>query len=57
MTRQEVYDAIENMADAQGFYGQLLSRLSEVPEETANGFLDSFADCSDIIDVIMAIEQ
>ena len=56
MTRQEVYVAIENMAESQGFYGQLLSRLSEVPEETANGFLDSFADCKDMIDVIMQIE-
>ena len=56
MTRQEVYGAIENMADSQGFYGQLLARLNEVSEDTANEYLDSFADCNDMIDVLMLME-
>ena len=56
MTRKEVYGAIENMADSQGFYGQLLARLNEVSEDTANEYLDSFADCNDMIDVLMQIE-
>ena len=57
MTRQEVYGAIETMAVSQGFYGRLLERINDVSEETANGFLDSFADCKDMIDVIMQIEE
>ena len=57
MTRKEVYERIEMMASSQGFYGQLLSQLNEVSEETANEFLDSFANCKDIIDVIMQIEE
>ena len=44
------------MAASQGFYGRLLSRLNEVGEAAANEFLDSFADCKDMVDVIMAIE-
>ena len=56
MSREEVRGAIENMAVSQGFYGRLLARLNEVSEETANGFLDSFADCKDTIDVVMVIE-
>ncbi|MDD2478143.1 MAG: hypothetical protein PHW45_04185 [Candidatus ainarchaeum sp.] len=56
MTRQEVYGVIETMANGQGFYGRLLSRLNEVSEETANGFLDSFADCKDVADVLMFME-
>lgn len=56
MTRKEVYEVIESMAVSQGFYGRLLSRLNEVGEDVANEFLDSFADCKDMIDVIMKIE-
>lgn len=56
MSGKEVYAIIEAMASSQGFYGRLLERLNEVPEETVNNFLDSFADCKDIIDVIMVIE-
>ena len=56
MTRQEVYGVIESMAVSQGFYGRLLSRLEEVDEDVSNEFLDSFADCKDIIDVIMKME-
>ena len=56
MTGKEVYSVIESLARSQGFYGRLLSRLSEAPEETANEFLDSFADCKDVVDVIMAME-
>ena len=57
MTRQEVYDVIKNMADLQGFYRQLLSRLNDADKDAANKFLDRFADCKDIIDVIMQMEQ
>ena len=56
MTRQEVYGVIETMASNQGFYGRLLERINDVSEETANDFLDSFADCKDIIDVMMKME-
>lgn len=56
MSGKEVYAIIESMVSSQGFYGRLLDRLNEVDEETANEFLDSFTDCKDIIDVIMAIE-
>ena len=56
MIRQEVYGAIENMADSQGFYGRLLERINDVSEETANEFLDSFADCKDMLDVMMKME-
>ena len=60
MTREEVYGVIESMAGSQGFYGRLLSRLlsrlNEVGEDLANEFLDSFADCEDVIDVIMKLE-
>ena len=56
MTRKEVYEFIESMAVSQGFYGRLLSQLNEVGEDMANEFLDSFADCKDIIDVIMVLE-
>ena len=56
MSREEVYGIIETLASGQGFYGRLLERLSEVSEETANGFLDSFTDCKDIIDVIILSE-
>ena len=56
MTRKEVYGFIESMAVSQGFYARLLNRLNEVGEDVANEFLDSFADCKDIIDVIMLLE-
>ena len=56
MTRKEVYGVIESMAVSQGFYARLLNRLNEVGEDVANEFLDSFADCKDIIDVIMLLE-
>ena len=56
MTREEVYGVIKTMAGSQGFYGRLLERLNEVAEDMANEFLDSFADCEDIIDVIMVLE-
>lgn len=57
MTRQEVYEVIKSMAGSQGFYTRLLNRLNGADEDAANDFLDSFEDCSDAIDVIMAIEQ
>ena len=56
MSGNEVYAIIESMAVSQGFYGRLLERLNEVSEETANEFLDGFADCKDMIDVIMLME-
>lgn len=56
MTGKEVYSVIESLARSQGFYGRLLSRLNEVGEDVANEFLDSFADCKDMVDVIMAME-
>jgi hypothetical protein len=56
MSRKEVYGIIETLANGQGFYGRLLSRLNEVGEDMANEFLDSFTDCKDIIDVIMVLE-
>ena len=56
MTREEVYGVIESMAGSQGFYGRLLSRLNEVGDDLANEFLGSFADCKDVIDVIMKLE-
>ena len=56
MTKQEVYGAIESIARGQGFYGSLLERLNAVSEETANEFLDRFAECKDMIDVIMLLE-
>ena len=56
MTRKEVYGVIESMAASQGFYARLLNRLNEVGEDVANEFLDSFADCKDMIDVIMKME-
>jgi hypothetical protein len=56
MSGNEVYAIIESLAASQGFYGRLLARLNEVGEDVANEFLDSFADCKDIIDVIMLIE-
>ena len=56
MTRKEVYGVIESMAASQGFYARLLNRLNEVGEDVANEFLDSFADCKDIIDVIMLLD-
>ena len=56
MSREEVRGIIEMMASSQGFYSRLLSRLNEVREDVANEFLDSFADCKDIIDVIMVLE-
>lgn len=56
MSGNEVYAIIEIMAVSQGFYGRLLARLNEVDEDVANEFLDSFADCKDMIDVIMLME-
>ena len=56
MTRKEVYGVIESMAASQGFYARLLNRLNEVGEDMANEFLDSFADCKDMLDVIMLLE-
>ena len=56
MSGKEVYSVIETLASSQGFYGRLLSRLNEVGEDVANEFLDSFADCKDVVDVIMVME-
>ena len=56
MTRQEVRESIESKAVSQFFYRRLLIRLDEVSEETANEFLDSFADCKDVGDVLMLME-
>jgi hypothetical protein len=56
MSRKEVYGIIETLANGQGFYGRLLSRLNEVGEDIANEFLDSFTDCKDMVDVIMVLE-
>lgn len=56
MTRQEVYSAFESKAVSQLFYRRLLGWIDEVDEETANGFLDSFADCNDVVDVLMFME-
>ena len=56
MSREEVHGIIETLANGQGFYGRLLSRLNEVGEDLANEFLDSFTDCKDMIDVIMKME-
>ena len=56
MSGKEVYSVIEALASGQGFYGRLLSRLNEVGEDVANEFLDSFADCKDVVDVIMVME-
>ena len=56
MTRQEVRESIESKAVSQFFYRRLLGWIDEVDEETANGFLDSFADCNDVGDVLMLME-
>lgn len=56
MSREEVHGIIETLANGQGFYGRLLSRLNAVGEDIANEFLDSFTDCKDMVDVIMVLE-
>ncbi|MDD4391052.1 MAG: hypothetical protein PHW03_09725 [Eubacteriales bacterium] len=56
MSREEVYGIIETLANGQGFYARLLNRLNAVDKDVSNEFLDSFADCKDMIDVIMVIE-
>ena len=56
MTRQEVRESIASKAISQLFYRRLLQRLDEVSEETANEFLDRFADCKDVGDVLMLME-
>lgn len=56
MTREEVYGSIASKACNQRFYRRLLGWIDEVDEETANGFLDSFADCNDVVDVLMLLE-
>lgn len=56
MTREEVYRSIASKACNQRFYRRLLGWIDEVDEETANGFLDSFADCNDVVDVLMLLE-
>ncbi len=56
MTRQEVYDFIASMAVSQGVYGRLLDSLNDVSEEMRLYFLDSFADCKDMIGAVMQME-
>lgn len=56
MTRKEVYGVIKSMAVSQGFYARLLNRLNAVDKDVSDEFLDSFADCTDMIDVIMKME-
>ena len=56
MKREEVYQVFILLSRSQGYYGRLLTRLSEVSEDVKNEFLDSFSDCRDSLDVIMKIE-
>ncbi len=56
MTRQEVRESIASKAVSQFFYRRLLKRLNEVDEDVANEFLDRFADCKDVGDVLMLME-
>ena len=56
MTRQEVRESIASKAVSQFFYRRLLDRLNEVDEDVANEFLDRFADCKDVGDVLMLME-
>ena len=56
MTREEVYMSIASKACNQHFYRRLLGWIDEVDEETANEFLDRFADCKDVGDVLMLME-
>lgn len=56
MSREEVHGIIETLANGQGFYARLLNRLNAVDKDVSNEFLDSFADCTDIIDVVMLLE-
>lgn len=56
MTREAVMETIKNLSQRQGFYSRLYQRLGEIPAERREAFLDAFADCKDVVDVILFLE-
>ena len=58
MSKKQVMNLIDTLAMSQGFYGRLGRSIREAE---ANGvdtavWFEQFADCKDIIDVILKIE-
>lgn len=56
MTRERVLELFRQLSMSQGSYGRLLRAIDNLDEEDRNSYLDSFKDCKDELDVILAVE-
>lgn len=56
MNRERILELFRQLSMSQGFYGRLLRAIDNLDEEDRNSYLDSFKDCKDELDVILAVE-
>lgn len=56
MTRERILELFRQLSMSQGSYGRLLRAIDNLDEEDRNSYLDSFKDCKDELDVILAVE-
>lgn len=56
MNKQEILEAIRNLALSQGFYGQLLDQIYDDETEEILDELEA-QNFKDVVDLIMYIEQ
>jgi len=58
MNREEVMGVFHTLARSQGFYGRLIRNIEarEDAGEDMSGFFGQFANCRDMVDVIMIVE-
>lgn len=58
MTRNDIIDAIRNLARSQGFYGRLLDALVNADEDVRDEFLDGLEsqNFTDVVDLVMFLE-
>lgn len=56
MKKRDVIKVFQLLARSQGSYGRLLSQIGRNGENAPDGFFEKFADCKDIVDVVMCVE-
>lgn len=56
MKKRDVIKVFRLLARSQGSYGRLLSQIGRNGENAPDGFFEKFADCKDIVDVVMCVE-
>ena len=59
MNREQILNAIKNLAMSQGFYGRLLETIYSVDEDERDNFLNDLEEQNfrDVVDMVIYLES